>query len=112
MSCCGSPAPWLFSSFTLAVLASKSTHLYAHFETVPLGAFLLYLPTFYILDILAILALRLLLQTSRGGLYYIPVVIGGFISYVPPQISPPSVEQPDLLTPLQASSPSAVLLPS
>lgn len=82
MPCLGSPIPFLFSSFTVAILASKTVHLVAHFPTVPLSAFILYLPTFFFFDVLAIFVLRLLLQTARGGFFLIGVVLGGFISCV------------------------------
>ncbi|KAM0331414.1 hypothetical protein ACHAQA_003087 [Verticillium albo-atrum] len=82
MAFLGSPAPFLFSSFTVALLASKLVHLLAHFATIPIAAFVAYLPTFLFFDLLAILVLRLLLQNSRGGFFLIPVSIGALISFV------------------------------
>lgn len=80
MAFLGSPAPFFFSSFTVAILASKAVHLIAHFSTVPFSAFIIYLPTFLIYDLLAVFVLRLLLQNSRGGFWLIPVSIGSLIS--------------------------------
>ncbi|KAM0275120.1 hypothetical protein ACHAQH_007524 [Verticillium albo-atrum] len=82
MAFLGSPAPFLFSSFTVAILASKAVHLIAHFATVPLSAFIIYLPTFLFYDLLAVFVLRLLLQNSRGGFWLIPVSIGSLISFI------------------------------
>ncbi|CRJ97150.1 hypothetical protein BN1708_009453 [Verticillium longisporum] len=82
MAFLGSPAPFFFSSFTVAILASKAVHLIAHFSTVPFSAFIIYLPTFLIYDLLAVFVLRLLLQNSRGGFWLIPVSIGSLISFI------------------------------
>lgn len=76
----GSPVPFLFAAFSVAVVGAKIGHLVAHVSTVPHGAFALYLPTFFFLDFLAICAVRLLLYNGRGTFFMACAVVGSIIS--------------------------------
>lgn len=51
----------------VSLLSAKLLHLFSHFSALPLLLFLLYLPTFLLLDIIVVLGGRLLFRWSRIG---------------------------------------------
>lgn len=60
----------------VGLLSAKFLHLFSHFSALPLLLFLLYLPTFLLLDIIVILGGRLLFRWSK--------VAGIMLAYVDP----------------------------
>ncbi|KAJ4117535.1 hypothetical protein NW768_010898 [Fusarium equiseti] len=67
---------YVFGVFFTSILASKLLHLYTHFFTVPASNFFLYLPTFFLFDILTICIGRLLLVQSRTPWAWITCFFG------------------------------------
>ncbi|KAF4965725.1 hypothetical protein FSARC_6508 [Fusarium sarcochroum] len=67
---------FVFGVYFVSVLGSKLLHLWTHFFTVPTSAFILYLPTFFLFDILAICLARLLLSQSKTPWAWIGCFLG------------------------------------
>lgn len=61
-------APFAFSTFYVSVLSAKLLHLWIFSSTVHFLALLLFLPTFFVTDFVAICIARLLLRPPRGFL--------------------------------------------
>ncbi|KAH8680353.1 alkaline-phosphatase-like protein [Ilyonectria robusta] len=74
------PVCFLFSAFFVSVVLSKFVHLCTYVSTIPTGAFLLYLPTFFIADFLVICIARLFLRPVKGLPSLVGAVIGSFIT--------------------------------
>lgn len=74
------PVCFLFSAFFVSVVLSKFVHLCTYVSTIPTGAFLLYLPTFFITDFLVICIARLFLRPVKGLPSLVGAVIGSFIT--------------------------------
>lgn len=70
----------VFSTFFVTVGAVKFCHLFAYFNKVPVWAFLVFLPTFFVPDFLAICLLRALLRPVRGWFTIITAIIGTLIT--------------------------------
>lgn len=86
-------ATYCFSLFTLSVLSSKALRFLAHLYVTPLGPLLLYLPTYVVLDFIAIAVARLLFwPQARSWLSITCSTIGVFSTYLIP-ISPFSSHQ-------------------
>jgi hypothetical protein len=81
---------YVFGVFFVSILGSKLLHLWTHFFTVPTTAFILYLPTFFLFDLLAICLARLLLSQSRTPWAWIGSLLGSIATYVflPPFLRP------------------------
>ncbi|KAF8424283.1 alkaline-phosphatase-like protein [Tirmania nivea] len=58
---------YFYSIMVVSLLTAKFLHLFSHFSALPLLLFLLYLPTFLLLDIIVILGGRLFFRWSRVG---------------------------------------------
>ncbi|KAF4975747.1 hypothetical protein FZEAL_7524 [Fusarium zealandicum] len=71
-----------FGLFFVSVLASKLLHLYTHFSTVPTGAFILYLPTFFLFDFVAVCIARLLFSQSKSYFAWAGCVIGSLATFI------------------------------
>lgn len=78
---------FLFALFFISVTSTKVLHLALHLGTIPIYAFFLYLPTFFIPDAALLIITRLLLRRERGVGSFIGLLLGVFISYVRP-VSP------------------------
>lgn len=77
--------PFFLSLFAVAVLAAKLLHLVQHGRSVGILQFLLYLPTFFIPDILVIALMRLVLHGYGSKLTALSVtglLVGSFIACV------------------------------
>lgn len=72
---------FVFGVFFVSVISSKLLHLWTHFSTVPTSAFILYLPTFFLFDLIAICIARLLLSQGRGPLAWVGCVLGSLATY-------------------------------
>ncbi|KAK7394032.1 hypothetical protein QQX98_013187 [Neonectria punicea] len=75
-----SPVCFLFSAFSVSVLCSKLVHLVTYASTIPATAFIVYLPTFFLADFLAICFLRVLLRPVNRWFFLIFPVVGCLIS--------------------------------
>lgn len=73
---------FLFALFFISVTSTKVLHLALHLGTIPLAAFFLYLPTFFIPDVALLIITRLLLRRERGVGSLVGLLLGAFISYV------------------------------
>ncbi|CAJ0542597.1 Ff.00g001580.m01.CDS01 [Fusarium sp. VM40] len=73
---------YVFGVFFVSILGSKLLHLWTHFFTVPLTAFILYLPTFFLFDLLAICIGRLLLSQSRTPWAWIGSLFGSIVTLI------------------------------
>lgn len=73
---------FLFALFFISVTSTKVLHLALHLGTIPLAAFFLYLPTFFIPDVILLIITRLLLRRERGVGSLVGLLLGAFISYV------------------------------
>lgn len=73
---------FLFALFLISVASTKVLHLALHLGTIPLAAFFLYLPTFFIPDVALLIITRLLLRRERGVGSLVGLLLGSFISYV------------------------------
>ncbi|KAF4992690.1 hypothetical protein FGRMN_7003 [Fusarium graminum] len=73
---------YVFGLFFVSILGSKLLHLWTHFFTVPVSAFILYLPTFFLFDILAICVARILLSQSRTPWAWIGSLFGTLATLV------------------------------
>lgn len=73
---------FLFALFFISVTTTKVLHLALHLGTIPLAAFFLYLPTFFIPDVILLIITRLLLRRERGAGSLVGLLLGVFISYV------------------------------
>lgn len=73
---------FLFALFFISVTSTKVLHLALHLGTIPLAAFFLYLPTFFIPDVALLIITRLLLRRERGVGSLVGLLVGAFISYV------------------------------
>lgn len=73
---------FLFALFFISVTTTKVLHLALHLGTIPLAAFFLYLPTFFIPDVILLIITRLLLRRERGVGSLVGLLLGVFISYV------------------------------
>ncbi|KAM6505657.1 hypothetical protein FSOLCH5_013832 [Fusarium solani] len=67
---------FVFGVFFVSVISSKLLHLWTHFSTVPTSAFILYLPTFFLFDLIAICIARLLLCQGRSPLAWVGCILG------------------------------------
>ncbi|RPA87628.1 alkaline phosphatase-like protein [Ascobolus immersus RN42] len=56
---------FFYSLLVVSLLSAKILHLFSHFTSVPILLFVLYTPTFFLLDVLVILGARLLFQKWR-----------------------------------------------
>jgi hypothetical protein len=74
---------YVFGICFVSIVASKAVHLWAHFFTIPASSFVLYLPTFFIFDFLAICLVRLLLTQSKAPWAWTARLIGSIATYVP-----------------------------
>ncbi|EWG48824.1 hypothetical protein FVEG_08486 [Fusarium verticillioides 7600] len=73
---------YVFGVFFVSVIASKLLHLWTHFFTVPAAAFFLYLPTFFLFDLLAICIARLFLSQSKTPWAWIGCLFGTIATLV------------------------------
>ncbi|KAM5344176.1 hypothetical protein ACJ41O_012713 [Fusarium nematophilum] len=73
---------FVFGAFFVSVISSKLVHLYNHVATVPLEAFILYLPTFFLFDFLAICIARLLLSQSKSPWAWAGCTLGTLITLI------------------------------
>jgi hypothetical protein len=73
---------YVFGVFFVSILGSKLLHLWTHFFTVPASAFFLYLPTFFLFDLLTICIGRMLLAQSKTPWAWITSLIGSIATYV------------------------------
>ncbi|KAF4470969.1 hypothetical protein FALBO_2110 [Fusarium albosuccineum] len=73
---------FVFGVFFVSVIASKLLHLWTHFSTVPTSAFILYLPTFFLFDLIAICIARLLLAQTRTPLAWVGCVVGSLLTFL------------------------------
>ncbi|KAF5022192.1 hypothetical protein F66182_5779 [Fusarium sp. NRRL 66182] len=73
---------FVFGVFFVSLLGSKLLHLWTHFLTVPTSAFILYLPTFFLSDLLAVCIARLLLNQSKTPWAWISCFIGTIATLV------------------------------
>ncbi|UZP38545.1 hypothetical protein NXS19_006361 [Fusarium pseudograminearum] len=73
---------YVFGVFFISILGSKLLHLWTHFFTVPASAFFLYLPTFFLFDLLTICIGRMLLAQSKTPWAWITSLIGSIATYV------------------------------
>ncbi|CAM1502486.1 Fc.00g044700.m01.CDS01 [Cosmosporella sp. VM-42] len=71
-----------FAAFFVSVCATKLLHLYIHAHAIPVGLFILYLPSFYLADAFFLCALRLLLRRERGLLSLLGYVLGCILSLI------------------------------
>ncbi|KAK0387249.1 hypothetical protein NLU13_5562 [Sarocladium strictum] len=74
--------PYVFGIYFVSIIASKLLHLFTHLFTVPLPAFLLYLPTFFIFDFLAICIVRLLLTQSKTPWARLGCMVGSIATLI------------------------------
>lgn len=79
---------FLFALFLISVASTKVLHLALHLGTIPLAAFFLFLPTFFIPDVALLIIIRLLLRRERGVGSLVGLLLGSFISYVKPSVKP------------------------
>ncbi|KAI3394297.1 hypothetical protein diail_2944 [Diaporthe ilicicola] len=73
---------FLFALFLISVTPTKVLHLALHLGTIPLAAFFLYLPTFFIPDVALLIIVRLLLRRERGVGSLVGFLLGSFISCI------------------------------
>ncbi|VUC29325.1 unnamed protein product [Clonostachys rosea] len=73
-------APLIFTSFCSSLIFTKLITLGTHFHAVPFLAFVFYLPTFFLLDFIAICLLRFLLNPVRGWFSLFGFIVGILIS--------------------------------
>lgn len=73
------PVSFLFSAFSCALLSAKLVHLANYATTIPPTSFLLYLPTFFLPDFIAICIARLFLRPVRSVLSLIGVVLATLV---------------------------------
>ena len=71
-----SAVSFLFSIFVVSLLSTKLLTLGSHFTSISLLSFILYLPTFFLLDVLAICVVRLCFRREKGILQWIAFFIG------------------------------------
>lgn len=74
---------FIFGLFFVSIVSSKLVHLYVRVFTVPFIAFVFYLPTFFLLDLISICLGRLLLQPAKSFFVFLASIIGGLLAYVP-----------------------------
>ena len=75
--------PFFFSLFVVSVLAAKLLHLVQHGHSLGLLHFLIYLPTFFIPDVLVCAILRLVLYgygTKPSALSITGMLLGSFVA--------------------------------
>ncbi|KAM0366778.1 hypothetical protein ACHAPK_008252 [Fusarium culmorum] len=73
---------YVFGVFFVSILGSKLLHLWTHFFTVPASAFFLYLPTFFLFDLLTICIGRMLLAQSKTPWAWITSLIGSIATLI------------------------------
>ncbi|CEI61722.1 hypothetical protein FVEN_g2787 [Fusarium venenatum] len=73
---------YVFGVFFVSILGSKLLHLWTHFFTVPASAFFLYLPTFFLFDLLTICIGRMLLAQSKTPWAWITSLIGSIATII------------------------------
>lgn len=73
---------YIFGICFVSIVASKVLHLWAHFFTIPASSFVLYLPTFFIFDFIAVCLVRLLLTQSKAPWTWFARLVGSIASYV------------------------------
>lgn len=69
-----------FAAFVVSAAATKLIHLGIHFSAVSFWAFLFYLPTLFLPDILIVSLVRLLLGRERGLLCLAGYLVGCFLT--------------------------------
>jgi hypothetical protein len=72
--------PLLYSLLAVACLSSKFLHLAQHEHSLPLGEFLIYLPTLFLQDTAVLCLGRLLLRGPDGGLQYLTCAMGALMA--------------------------------
>ncbi|KAL1957585.1 hypothetical protein VTO42DRAFT_5696 [Malbranchea cinnamomea] len=73
--------PFLFSLFTVSIIASKLLHLFQHGASISFLHFILYFPTFFVPDGLVVIVHRLLLHPGNGGPWpWIGLAVGTFMA--------------------------------
>ena len=97
---------FLFGAYCLSLLATKFILLAIHAPTVPAGDFLLFFPTFFVPDLLAIGGARLLLRTGKSWLSVAGAIIGTFLACVCPEAFIPISIPPARHLPKLTSIPS------
>jgi hypothetical protein len=81
---------YIFGICFVSIVASKALHLWAHFFTIPASSFILYFPTFFIFDFIAICLVRVLLTQSKAPWVWVARLVGSVSSYVLLCLSSPS----------------------
>lgn len=92
-----------FAIFVISILSTKFLHLYLHANSIPVFSFLLYLPSFFVPDVIFISIIRILLRRERSILSTIGYVLGLSLTYVQDLMSACPISRP--LTSLPVSSP-------
>jgi hypothetical protein len=86
MCCFFFPLHYVFGVCFVSIIASKVLHLWAHFFSVPVLSFILYLPTFLLLDFVALCIARLLLTQSKAPWAWAARLLGSIAAYIDPLI--------------------------
>lgn len=74
--------PLLFSLVVVTTVASKILHLYQHIRSVPYLSFLLYLPTFFLTDLVVCVLAWTLLSIFPGAWGTAALVVVAILGYV------------------------------
>lgn len=71
---------FVFGLFFISVVSSKFLRLWIYWDSVPLAAFVVYLPTCLITDVLVIAGFRILLRRDRVASSFISLALSSLLS--------------------------------